>query len=174
MARSLVRYLLVAGLLASGLHPCIARAATDGWPWTLPLADTAKTAMRTRAPLDAFVALPIASGLPALGASRGTRASHELVADPNLWGTDGNVLDMARSGNTLYIAGAFRSVGENSGGLVPTDSRSGQPLRPFPKVDGFVYTIVPDGAGGWYIGGQFTTVGGKTRSNVAQLRADVP
>ena len=94
------------------------------------------------------------------------------IADPNLWGADGNVLDIARSGNTLYIAGSFRSVGENSGGFVPVDARTGEVLRPFPKVAGSVYAIVPDASGGWYIGGEFTAVGGKPRSGLAQIRAD--
>jgi len=94
------------------------------------------------------------------------------VVDPDLWGADGNVLSIARAGNTLYIAGSFRSVGENSGGLVPIDARTGEPLRPFPKVAGSVGVMVPDGTGGWYIGGEFTAVGGKPRSCVAQIRAD--
>jgi len=63
-------------------------------------------------------------------------------------------------------------VGENSGGFVPVDARTGEALRPFPKVAGSVYAIVPDGAGGWYIGGEFTAIGGKHRSCLAQIRAD--
>ena len=93
-------------------------------------------------------------------------------ADPKLWGADGNVLDMACSGNTLYIAGSFRTVGENTGGLVPVDAETGEVLRPFPKVAGSVYAIVPDSSGGWYIGGEFTAVDGKPRSCLAQVRAD--
>lgn len=94
------------------------------------------------------------------------------VADPNLWGANGNVLDIARSENTLYIAGSFRSVGENSGGFVAIDARTGAVLRSFPKVAGSVHVIVPDGSGGWYIGGEFSAVGGKPRSCLAQIRAD--
>jgi hypothetical protein len=94
------------------------------------------------------------------------------IATPNLWGADGSVLGMAQSGNTLYICGAFRSVGENSGGLVPLDLGAGHMQRPFPKVAGSVYAMVPDGSGGWYIGGEFTAVGGKPRSCLAQIRAD--
>jgi len=101
-----------------------------------------------------------------------TAAHGAPVADPNLWGANGNVLGIARSGNTLYIAGSFRSVGENSGGFVPIDARTGTALKPFPKVAGSVYAIVPDGARGWYIGGEFTAVGGKSRSCLAQIRAD--
>ncbi len=79
---------------------------------------------------------------------------------------------MARAGNTLYIAGSFRSVGENTGGFVPIDARTGELLRPFPKVAGSVLVIVPDGTGGWYIGGEFTAVGGRPRSCLAQIRSD--
>ena len=89
-----------------------------------------------------------------------------------LWGADGNVLDIARSGNTLYIAGSFRSVGESGGGFVPTDANTGSLLRPFPKVAGSVQTMIPDGTGGWYIGGEFTGIGGKQRSCLAQIRTD--
>ncbi len=88
------------------------------------------------------------------------------------WGANGNVLDMARSGNTLYIAGSFRSVGENSGGCVPFSGRTGAPLRPFPKFAGTVHVIVPDGGGGWYVGGEFTAVDGKPRACLAQVLPD--
>lgn len=94
------------------------------------------------------------------------------VANPNLWGANGNVLDIARSGNTLYIAGSFRSVGENIGGFVPVNTGSGDRISPFPKVAGSVGVMIPDGSGGWYIGGEFTGVGGKPRSCLAQIRAD--
>lgn len=95
-----------------------------------------------------------------------------LAVDQNLCGADGDVLGLARSGNTLFIAGSFRSVGEISGGCVPFDARTGQALNPFPKVAGAVHAIVSDGSGGWYIGGEFTGVGGKLRSCLAQIRAD--
>lgn len=105
--------------------------------------------------------------LPAGAAEPGTPA-----ANPDLWGADGNVLDIARSGNTLYIAGSFRSVGENSGGFVAVDSTTGGLIRTFPKVAGSVSIMIPDGAGGWYMGGEFSGVGGRPRSCLAQVRAD--
>jgi hypothetical protein len=94
------------------------------------------------------------------------------VVDPNIWGADGNVLSIARSGNTLYVGGSFSLVGENSGGGVPFDARTGEPSKGYPKVTGSVYAIAPDGSGGWYVGGQFTALGGKPRSSLAQVRAD--
>lgn len=92
--------------------------------------------------------------------------------DQSLYGTDGNVVGLARAGNTLYIAGSFRSVGENRGGCVAFDMRSGEVSPKFPKVAGNVYAIVPDGEGGWYIGGDFSGIGGQPRSGLAQIRAD--
>lgn len=101
-----------------------------------------------------------------------TTSGRTALADPDLWGANGNVLDIARAGNTLYIAGSFRSVGDNIGGFAPTKAQTGELLRPFPKVAGSVGAMVPDGSGGWYIGGEFSAVGGKPRSCLAQIRAD--
>lgn len=124
----------------------------------------------SRLPTTNPAALPSGAGLGRPPATGG--ASDIPVVDPDLWGANENVLDIARSGNTLYIAGSFRSVGETSGGLVPVDAQTGELIRPFPKVAGSVRAMIPDGAGGWYIGGEFTGVGGKPRSCLAQIRAD--
>lgn len=142
-----------------------------GWPRLLPR------------PLPRMLARPEPSGLserdrrmtesastPA--AAKSPARSAEEIGCESLDGADGNVLAMAQSGSTLYIAGAFRSVGENSGGLVACNTRTGELLPTFPKVSGSVEAIASDGAGGWYIGGEFTGVGGKPRSCLAQIRAD--
>jgi hypothetical protein len=89
-----------------------------------------------------------------------------------LQGADGSVLGMARSGNTLYIAGSFRSVGESSGGFVRVDALAGELIAGFPRVAGQVYAMIPDSQGGWYIGGEFTGVGDLPRNCLAQIRAD--
>src|SRR5206468_10403809 len=41
-----------------------------------------------------------------------------------------------------------------------------------PQVAGNVWSVAPDGAGGWYIGGDFTHVAGVRRSRLAHLEAD--
>jgi hypothetical protein len=94
------------------------------------------------------------------------------VVDPRLWGTDGDVLAMAQSGSTLYVAGSFRSAGSNCGGGVPVAARTGVPIAGFPRVTGSVYAVAADGLGGWYIGGSFSAVGGVPRSNLAHVGAD--
>jgi trimeric autotransporter adhesin len=92
--------------------------------------------------------------------------------DQNLWGTDGTVTAIARSGNTLFIGGAFSWVGPSTGGVVRLSATSGLAIRPLPKVVGFVNAAIPDEHGGWYIGGAFSAVEGEPRSNLAHILAD--
>jgi len=94
------------------------------------------------------------------------------VVDPNLWVTPGGVLAIARAGNTLYIAGALGEIGPATGGGVPVGAASGTPITPYPKVTGYVSSIVPDGEGGWFIAGDFTAVGGVPRNSLAHILAD--
>ena len=52
---------------------------------------------------------------------------------------------------------------------MPFDATTGVAVSGFPEVKGSVYAVVPDGAGGWYIGGSFTSVGGFPRMDVAHI-----
>jgi hypothetical protein len=94
------------------------------------------------------------------------------VVDERLWGADGGVAKFARTGSTLYLAGGFSLIGPNSGGGVPLDARTGSPLRPYAKVAGVVHICISDGEGGWFIGGEFSAVGGQLRGNVAHVLRD--
>ncbi|MEK6748847.1 MAG: hypothetical protein AABY83_06530 [Pseudomonadota bacterium] len=77
------------------------------------------------------------------------------------------------AGAVRYIGGEFTAVGVNTGGGVPLELMRGGVADPkFPKVDGTVYAAVPDGSGGWYIGGSFGNVGGTTVANLAKVSAD--
>ncbi len=52
------------------------------------------------------------------------------------------------------------------------DLATGNPTASFPRVAGVVDAVVPDGSGGWYIGGSFAAVGGLRRSNLAHILSD--
>jgi trimeric autotransporter adhesin len=93
--------------------------------------------------------------------------------DSKPWVTNGYVKTMARIGNTLYIGGGFTVVGPATGAGVPIDAGTGAPVVGFPKVTGTVYAAVPDGVGGWFIGGLFTAVGGVPRRNLAHVGSDL-
>lgn len=86
--------------------------------------------------------------------------------------TDGTVSGFACIGSTLYLAGSFTSVGPNTGGGVPVDPSSGKPVPCYARVNGIVYSCVSDGRGGWFLGGDFTAVGGVPRMNLAHVQAD--
>jgi len=101
-----------------------------------------------------------------------SQAAHAQVLDQRLWGTSGNVSAVVRSGSTLYVAGALGEVGPSTGGGVPLSRASGLPVSGFPRVTGYVSAVVPDGTGGWFVGGDFTAVGGIPRASLAHILAD--
>jgi hypothetical protein len=88
------------------------------------------------------------------------------------WVTNGDVNSVFRAGSRIYLGGNFDQVGAGTGSGVPLDPASGARSASFPKVNGPVYVTVPDGAGGWYIGGDFTRVGDRSRHNAARILAD--
>ncbi len=125
---------------------------------------------RTRSRAGASLLLP---GGALLFLALGTTPAATQAVDPNLWGTDGTVTAIARSGNTVYIGGAFTQVGASSGYGVPLSKMTGEALRPYPKVaGGYVFAVAPDGEGGWYVGGDFAALGGLPRSNLAHILVD--
>lgn len=91
------------------------------------------------------------------------------------WTVNGSVDAAARLGNTLYVGGDFTRISPFSAvlgafyGLSPV---TGAPTGTFPLVDGTVSAVEPDGAGGYYIGGSFSTVGGHARPGLARVRSD--
>ena len=92
---------------------------------------------------------------------------------PRTWGVDGQVLAQATdlSGNR-YVGGEFAEALLNVRAVTTLAPFGGygqsHPLV-FPDVDGVVHAIVDDGEGGWFIGGQFSRVGGLPRQNLAHI-----
>jgi trimeric autotransporter adhesin len=118
--------------------------------------------VRKAAQLLAWVLLAIA--LPACVAGAQT-------VDTNTWITSGDVYAMARVGDTLYVGGNFLRVGPSTGSFVPVDSLTAAAVAPYPKVHGVLHSVVSDGSGGWYLGGNFDRVGGVARRNLAHVLA---
>lgn len=93
--------------------------------------------------------------------------------NPNAWAVYGGaVRTVATHGDHVYMGGDFRFVGPKTGSLVKVSSTTGIVDNNFPKVDGKVYTAAEDGNGGWYIGGDFISIGGLTRNNIARINSD--
>jgi trimeric autotransporter adhesin len=91
----------------------------------------------------------------------------------DLWIANGTVNATALVGDTLYIGGSFSAVAPATGSGVPVDETTAQGEDGFPVVNGTINAVVPDGSGGWYVGGQFTQVGTSPRTNLAHIRNDL-
>src|SRR5689334_12807704 len=90
----------------------------------------------------------------------------------SMWVPNGQVNAIATSGTTIYIGGHFTHVGPITGACAGIDAGSGVLRHGWPRVNGAVYCSVADGAGGWYVGGDFTSVAGVPRTSLAHIRAD--
>ena len=85
------------------------------------------------------------------------------------WVPNGEVNAVVATSTEIFIGGDFTCLSPYTGGGVPIDAATGSPAGTFPNVNGFVYAAAPDGSGGWYVGGEFTEVGGLPRNNLCHI-----
>lgn len=74
-----------------------------------------------------------------------------------------------------YVGGEFTSYQAwNTGSGAAVNPTTGEVDPSFPSVSGWPYerAVVSDGAGGWFIGGGMSSVGGRAVSRAAHLKAD--
>lgn len=101
-------------------------------------------------------------------------AQHEPDSTLN-WAFGGTVHSVARAGNVVFVGGRFNAVAlrrNATGGFAVLSPLTSHRLLPTPLVHGNVNAIVPDGSGGWFIGGHFTHIGGHRRPQLAHISAD--
>ncbi len=101
-------------------------------------------------------ALAVIAGVAATSA----HAVDRIDVQPGPNASVSNMSNPDANGNR-YVVGrftAFNAWGTGSGGVV--DGTTAQVDRTFPRVNGEVYEVVPDGSGGWWVGGDFWCVGG--------------
>jgi hypothetical protein len=101
-------------------------------------------------------------GEPVLGA---------LASKPtgNMPVVDGWVQAIAERDGTVYIGGKFARIGPWSGSGALVDANTGNIIEDFPKFNGIVWSAVSDGAGGYFIAGDFTEVGGVARPGFVHI-----
>jgi hypothetical protein len=83
-----------------------------------------------------------------------------------------DVYTVYKSGGSYYLGGAFTYVGLNTGYAALTTATNDYPIMDFPQVNGTVYATAPDGSGGWYVGGAFSSVGGVSETNLAHIKSN--
>jgi flagellar hook assembly protein FlgD len=90
--------------------------------------------------------------------------------------TDGVVNAVASDASGVYLGGLFNYVGPRTGEGKIFNVSSSTMLAGMPEISGGasygVETSIPDGAGGWYIGGDFTSVAGQPRAGIAHIFSD--
>lgn len=101
-----------------------------------------------------------------------SHAQPSAVAESRFWRPDGPVNAILVTNDTVYLGGLFSYIGPSTGSAGVVDATTGDIQTGFPRVEGIVYSGAPDGAGGWYLGGAFTSVGGLQRSNLVHVLAD--
>lgn len=123
--------------------------------------------MRIHRPLFTTCALAIASVV----------VSQNFTIDPAFWHLDdglGYCVMEDTVGDRILVGGEFARV------MPPIpipygvelDATSGLASDDHPVADSTVRCVIPDGTGGWIIGGAFTQVGGQPRQHVAHILAD--
>ncbi len=98
------------------------------------------------------------------------------------WGTNKNPTDVKKSGQVwdivehngiAYLGGEFTSIAPSVELAGAVDGASGLPASGFPTVSGGVVNVsVPDGTGGWYLGGDFTALNEYGVNGLAHILAD--
>src|SRR5262245_56727982 len=102
--------------------------------------------------------------LAALLTARTMPAGAQTV-DAKVWVTDGTVNTVVLDGNTIYLGGYFSYVGPVTGAGVPLSTVGGGIVQPYAYLEGplppeasqgQIHAVVPDGSGGWFVGGWFS------------------
>ncbi len=97
--------------------------------------------------------------------------AQNLAPLANWWTPNGEISDAAPIGDALYMIGDFRQVGPYTGNMAIVDSNMNMLATP-PLANGTVKAVVSDGEGGWFIGGDFTSIGNTPRLRLAHIDAN--
>lgn len=125
---------------------------------------------------------------PVLGVQWNAQGRYTSTPSSNSWVVDGGSGDTPRvnaikaNGNTVYVGGDFSMVGPRTGSFASLKASDAGYEPGTPEVAGTAGTpsggtvpvraIAPDGAGGWFIGGDFKYVGGQRHDRLAHIRLD--
>lgn len=108
--------------------------------------------------------------LPA--AANAAAVPQPVPGDESGFVANGTVRAVKPAGDFTYIGGDFTELHADAVGFARVGTTSGRRLAKSPITDGKVFTTVPDGEGGYFIGGNFHRVNGRLRSLIAHILPD--
>jgi hypothetical protein len=83
-----------------------------------------------------------------------------------------NIFKIAKKGGKYYTVGDFTHIAANHGSALIVDTATNTVITPQKwRINGKINTAIPDGVGGYYIGGDFTKIGDSTRKYLARIDA---
>ncbi|MGB3617174.1 MAG: hypothetical protein WBA12_03590, partial [Catalinimonas sp.] len=91
---------------------------------------------------------------------------------PNTIVTNGAVEAIVRRNDTLFLGGSFTQAGYLAGRAALVTPDSPFPDSNFPRLNSTVEVAAADGAGGWYLGGNFTRANDEDVSRLLHVLAD--
>ena len=118
-------------------------------------------------------AMTLAVGLAAgvVVATAGPASASPASVTDDTAGVRGVVYATMQVGNRIYLGGEFDFAGRWSGSGSVVDTTGGRVATPALRIVGNVDVAIPDGIGGWFIGGDFTQVLGRQRLGLARITA---
>jgi len=90
----------------------------------------------------------------------------------NFWYPDGYIYAIAEANGVVYIGGDFHYAGPETGPYAFLDPATGARDDSYPQANGAINAAASDGAGGLFVGGYFTEIGGLTRYGLAHILPD--
>ncbi|MDP2587658.1 MAG: Calx-beta domain-containing protein, partial [bacterium] len=100
-------------------------------------------------------------------------SAHPSVPYTDAWTVDGEVLDIATDGSSYYLAGNFGNTNPYNGhGVAINKSDWELADSVLSRIEGIVRAAVPDGTGGWFVGGDFVEVDNQTFWRLVHIEAD--
>ena len=106
----------------------------------------------------------------------------QTLPDERYWITDGTINSIVNSGSSIYIGGDFGYIGPNTGVAAAINASDDSTSNNFPLIDrydsdgnpiGEVFTAIPDGNDGWFVGGSFLIVSGEDRPYLIHINANL-
>lgn len=115
------------------------------------------------------LALAIVATIVAVPAVPAAAAPATLPA--TTWVANGTVWSVAPAGDVTYLGGDFTELSPATGNAIALDAADGTRDTSFPVVAGLVRAVAPRPGGGWFLGGTFSSIGGKSRGHLAATTA---
>lgn len=74
--------------------------------------------------------------------------------------------------DSIFIGGEFSRLGLKTDYLSSINEGGTTSDQGMPNANGAIRCIIPDGSGGWYVGGSFTQIGNVNKSYIAHIKSD--